>query len=326
MAFTTDVYDDLDQQNLRLAAVDRANPGRTEPAASLRQAAPPNPGERSFGFRSGAVQVGGVADQHLNLATEAGKELGAPTSFNAGAGAPAPIGVIRGMRQTFATDEGGPQLSEFATPLRAAQAYNRAAGKGEFEPEKGPALRLLAEKNPERIAQANLVTEKGFRDVLNERLLKEYGVEDKEKGLILPPAIQRLALGHRPQSKEEVESIFQQIAPEGGKIKAVNRWNDPKTGMAIRRQLLATTTDPAEQKRIKEEMVTPETLEWFEGRRTGQPGAPAAATPPPVATPEVTGSAVSGLGRLPSLREFGVTLSRQFVEEEENPRGFLRTP
>jgi hypothetical protein len=233
------------------------------------------------------------------------------------------------MRQTFATDAGGAQLSEFATPLRAQQAFNKNQGVGEFEPAQGPALRLLAERRPDLQAQANLVTEAGFQKTLNERLLKEYGVEDKEKGLILPPAIQRLTLGHRPQSKEEVESILQQIAPEGGKIKGTNLWNDPKTGMAMRRQLLATTTDPAEQKRIKEEVVTPETLEWFEGRRTGrrtgQPGAPAAATPPPVATPEVTGSAVSGLGRLPSLRELGVTLSRQFVEEEEeNPR--LRTP
>jgi len=48
-----------------------------------------------------------------------------PTAYNAGAGAPAPIGVIRGTRQTFATDTGGPQLQEFATPLQAGQASNR---------------------------------------------------------------------------------------------------------------------------------------------------------------------------------------------------------
>ncbi|MDI6752785.1 MAG: hypothetical protein QME78_00135 [Thermodesulfobacteriota bacterium] len=274
MGFTTDIYDDVDQQNLRLAAADRADAARTE-AANLRQAVPPNTGERSFGFRSGAATPGGVAERHFSLAAAAGKELGAPTSFNAGAGAPAPIGVIRGTTSTYATDTGGPQPQEFATPLQARQAFNRAGGQGEYEPAEGPRLRIAADvynKRPDLVAQARLVAEKGFRDVLTERLLKEYGVEDMEKGLVLPPAIQRLALGHRPQSKEEVEGILQQIAPEGGKIKAANLWNDPKTGMAMRRQLLATTADPAEQKRIKEEVVTPKTLEWFEGRRhQGQP-------------------------------------------------------
>ena len=53
-------------------------------------------------------------------------EAGEPmTAFRGGAGAPTPTGVIRGMHQTFATDTGGPQPQEFATPQEAGQASNR---------------------------------------------------------------------------------------------------------------------------------------------------------------------------------------------------------
>lgn len=94
-------------------------------ADSAEANAPSAPG-RSFGFRSGAAPAGGVANQRMGEAVEAGKSLGEPTSFRGGAGAPAPVGVIRGMRQTFATDTGGPQMSEFASKEQAGQAWNRA--------------------------------------------------------------------------------------------------------------------------------------------------------------------------------------------------------
>jgi hypothetical protein len=89
-------------------------------------AAVPEPGApptRSFGFQSGAAR--GLAEgRNADLAV-AGAELGAPTSYAGGAGAPPSIGVIRGMKQTYAQDTGGPQLQEFATPQQAGQAWNR---------------------------------------------------------------------------------------------------------------------------------------------------------------------------------------------------------
>ena len=68
---------------------------------------------------------GGVADLRAAEAARNGAELGEPTSFRGGAGAPAPVGMIRGMRQTYATEAGGPNLTEFATPVQAQQAFNR---------------------------------------------------------------------------------------------------------------------------------------------------------------------------------------------------------
>lgn len=288
-------------------------------------------------------------------ATAEAAELGAPTSFNSGAGAPESIGVIRGTRQTFAPQrQEGKQFieGEYSTPLRAAQAYNRAlgpdAGGGEFEPVEGPKLRLAADldkKNPDKAAQADIIKQTQFGKLLNDRLLKDYGVsvkgEDGQESLVLPSGIKRLALGHSPGSAEDVEAIMQKIAPEGTKIKSATSWNDPKTGMAMRRQLLDTTTDPAEQKRIKEEMVTPENLAWFEGRRT-QPGAPPAKSS--LRQPEADGMASGILDRTallgktlsyemqPSLRKAGTpapTLesvrnerltNRQRIWDEENLR------
>ena len=135
---TTDIYDEMDRRNLKLAAMDasRATPGGggglSEAPTSPATAASP----RSFGFRSGAAPAEGVAVQHQNLAAAAGRELGEPTSFRGGEGAPAPIGVIRGTRQTYATDVGAPQLQEFATPAQAGQAWykgqrSQAVAEGE---------------------------------------------------------------------------------------------------------------------------------------------------------------------------------------------------
>lgn len=82
-------------------------------------------------------------DRGVGLATVAGS-VGEPTSYAGGhpidaSGNPQPglnpsIGVIRGMKQTYAVDAGGPQLTEAATPLQAAQLINQAKGVGEFNP------------------------------------------------------------------------------------------------------------------------------------------------------------------------------------------------
>lgn len=99
----------------------------------------PSAPSRSFGFRSGAATPapGGVATQHAAGAVEAGKSLGEPTSFRGGAGAPAPVAIMRGTRTTFqnpAADQGegggyvqtpGSSPTEFATPEQAGQAWNR---------------------------------------------------------------------------------------------------------------------------------------------------------------------------------------------------------
>lgn len=219
-------------------------------------------------------------------------ELGSPESYGAGrlkAGAPAPVAIMRGNQTTFqnaaAAQPGGGYVQspgssprEYNNSLRAGQAYNRDTGVGEYDPLEGPKLRLeadLDEKNPLQKAQADVLAGGQLSKLLEDRLLKDYGVsvkgENGQDTLTLPSEIKRLALGYRPKNAEDIESFMQKIAPEGAKIKSVTSWNDPKTGMAMRRQLLATTTDPAEQKRIKEEVVTPDNLEWFQGKRNGQP-------------------------------------------------------
>ena len=110
----------------------------------------PSAPSRSFGFRSGAARVNEGLEKNL---AAAGSELGAPTSYAGGAGAPTPIGVIRGMKQTYAADTGGPQLSEFATPTQAKQGYNREqlgmnlAAIGKLPPEaQAGAREAVAEK------------------------------------------------------------------------------------------------------------------------------------------------------------------------------------
>jgi len=98
---------------------------RRDLAAATKTAplGPEAPETRSFGFRSGAAR--GLAEGRTADLARAGTELGSPTSYAGGAGAPASIGVIRGMKQTYAQDTGGPQLQEFATPQQAGQAWNR---------------------------------------------------------------------------------------------------------------------------------------------------------------------------------------------------------
>lgn len=237
---------------------------------------------------------GGSGSSPTLRAAAGDAQLGAPTSFKGGAGAPESIGVIRGLRQTFAPPrQEGQQFieGEYSTPLRAAQAFNRSAGVGEYESPEGPKLRLVADlenKRPDLKVQANLVREKGFKDVLNERLLKDYGVEDKEKGLILPPEIQRLALGHRPQSIEDVETILGQIKPEAVKAKTINTYNDLKNTetLGFRNRAAALYPNDAKmQEYIKTAPITDTNLGWFQDHfsRVPQPAGPPAASATPAA-------------------------------------------
>lgn len=152
------VISNRDLRKLVRRAVPRARGG-----VVIAGGAPPQ--DRPLGFRN-AGGIKAAAERGADLAA-AGAELGAPTSFAGGAGAPTPIGVIRGMKQTYAMDTGGPQLSEFATPTQARQAFNRRESDknladignlppeaqggaraavrekfGGYEPVEGPRLRL----------------------------------------------------------------------------------------------------------------------------------------------------------------------------------------
>jgi len=67
----------------------------------------------------------GAADLHAAAAARAGTELGEPTSFRGGAGAPEPIQIIRKTTPTY-THGFASMGEEYATPLQAQQAHNRA--------------------------------------------------------------------------------------------------------------------------------------------------------------------------------------------------------
>jgi hypothetical protein len=97
---------------------------------SLR--AGPDPAIKGSGTLTHYRPVGGWAGEGGGGGAGPGATKGAalvgglePTAYNAGAGAPAPTQVIRGMHQAFATDTGAGQPQEFATPLQAGQASNR---------------------------------------------------------------------------------------------------------------------------------------------------------------------------------------------------------
>jgi hypothetical protein len=177
------------------------------------------------------------------------------------------------MRQTYAVDAGGPQLSEYRTTLQAQQAYNRrqlnlanvaarglpegdlpdqrgpalqeaARLYGGYEPPAGPTNRQLAaldQKSPEKKAIAEEVTAGAFNKLLKERLVKEYGVDTIVNGVntrILPPEIDRLGLGHRPTSAEHVDEILKTIKPEAETGKHLDLFNNPATRDTARVQML----------------------------------------------------------------------------------------
>lgn len=101
-------------------------PGGGEVApAPQPQAQAPTEG-RSFGFRNtGAIRE--QAQQAGQLAAGAA-QVGEPTSFRGGAGAPEPIAVMRGTATTFSPGRlPGQQFAqpEMATPLQAQQAWTQ---------------------------------------------------------------------------------------------------------------------------------------------------------------------------------------------------------
>jgi hypothetical protein len=181
------------------ARADAAQNLRAVAAAAVPEATPTP--TRSFGFRN----TGGAraAAEPTNLAQAA--ELGAPTSFEGGEGAPTPIGVIRGMKQTNAVDAGGPQLSEFATPLQAKQAFNRNAGVGEYVPPEGPKLQAAADIDPTGQRAVNLATAADkeaasaktavtdHQGTYRKSFLGDHGDFDKEKQTFGMPADENLS-------------------------------------------------------------------------------------------------------------------------------------
>lgn len=126
----------------------------------------PGTGFRNTGFMRERYEA--------NLAAAAGEakgasELGAPTSFNAGAGAPPPVEVMRGTRTTFtnpAPDTGdggynpapGTGTKEYGSLVQAGQAYNRGNQVGEYVPPEGPKLEAAATADPTGARAVNLAT------------------------------------------------------------------------------------------------------------------------------------------------------------------------
>jgi hypothetical protein len=99
---------------------------RTAAAAGTSAPSAPSPTDetRGTGTLTKYRPVGGWRDPGAAQTAPNLAELGEPTSFAGGAGAPEPIEVIRGMKRTYAP---AGQSDEYGTRLQAAQAYNRVA-------------------------------------------------------------------------------------------------------------------------------------------------------------------------------------------------------
>jgi hypothetical protein len=112
------------QQAIRNAAWrQRREEAAADPASSKPDMSVWQPG--SMWRNTGAFRERAMANAQLGAGA---KELGAPTSFRGGAGAPEPVGIIRGNTVTFSPGQTpGAQFAgpEFATPTEARQAFNR---------------------------------------------------------------------------------------------------------------------------------------------------------------------------------------------------------
>jgi hypothetical protein len=246
-----------------------------------------------------------VADQHLAEAALQGAGLGEGTSFKGGAGAPEPISVIRGIRQTYASEAGGPNLTEFATPVQATQAYNReqqrlaggptneAAVKqyGSFVPAGGAMEQLKAEaasaanKRPVLSAMASRLTAQTYTDSLRHDLISQgLGVDVGEGKKALPPEVESMIQAHSRFLKDEpsYQQVLGKIIPAAQLHQEISGYNDKTSGGAIRKQILDANpdlkNDKAFQTRVKEEIVTPKNVDWWRqqiNKVKAQPGAPA---------------------------------------------------
>jgi hypothetical protein len=211
---------------------------RAQARAESRAAATPAAPEvaatptRSFGFQSGAARVN--EGREKNLAT-AGTELGAPTSWAGGEGAPQPIGVIRGMKQTYATDTGGPQLAEFATVTQAKQGFNRAQSQnggygGEYVPPAGPEIAARGEqlqlaaaaenKRPDLVEATQAAKEKKLTEehlgTLTNYLTNTYGKMDPTtRRMTFKPADEGMA--RDALASEEIARQEAKQGRDGGK-------------------------------------------------------------------------------------------------------------
>ena len=113
--------------------------GFRQPQEVAAPAAPADTGMRPVGFRNtGAIREQALQTGQLGVR---GAEMGEPTSFRAGAGAPEPIGVMRGTATTYSPGTlPGRQFAEpeMATPLQAQQVWNRGmAGQATAAAERG---------------------------------------------------------------------------------------------------------------------------------------------------------------------------------------------
>lgn len=121
-----------DTENVAALSGFRSGGGRARPIsmqAPVARVAPAGAAggdEPGPGFRNtGAFRERGLQQAQLGMGAA---EVGEPTSFRAGAGAPEPIAVTRGMTTTFSPGRlPGNQFAEpeMATPLLAQQAWNR---------------------------------------------------------------------------------------------------------------------------------------------------------------------------------------------------------
>ncbi len=197
---------------------DERSQARADAAQNLRAAATPVAPEatptRSFGFQSGAAR-GAAEGRSADLAA-AGVELGAPTSFNAGAGAPPPVEVVRGTRTTFtnpAPDTGdggynptpGTGTKEYGSLLQAGQAYNRGNKVGEYVPPEAPKLQAAADIDPTGQRAVNLATAADreaasaktavtdHQGTYRKSFLGDHGDFDKEKQTFGMPADENLS-------------------------------------------------------------------------------------------------------------------------------------
>jgi hypothetical protein len=197
----------------------------------------PTGGWRSPG-PGGGGGGGGGAEPSLTDAS-----LGAPTSYAGGAGAPAPVEVMRGNKTSYvnAAPEGsegapGTGTKEFGTLQQAGQAYNRGTAapdtpEGTYVPPEGPKLQAAAAadvtgakalhtgqaKVQEGVATAEKlgVANTAFRT----NFVDEHGVIDpktKQLGLPADENLQRIykkGVYHVSQGSSP-EEAYTKIAPE----------------------------------------------------------------------------------------------------------------
>lgn len=209
----------------------------------------------------------GASGEGGSLRAAAGAtELGAPTSFKAGAGAPEPIGVIRGMKQTYAPlRQAGQQFieGEYATPLQARQAFNRARGVGVYEPPEGPKLRAEAEAKLSPLMRAE-----ESKANLGKYMTAVYGLgigkADQKTGEFAfeHPDYERIVQKHSALAATDPVAAQKAVTEELGVAKLKIKYDRPEV-----LGNLATTIKEA----IGEDLTPRELVGVMQGIQTGNP-------------------------------------------------------